>query len=236
MSEKLRLVADGAPVSSRRVSIDIYDEDYYERGAIVGKSGYMNYSWMPELTIRMAHFMIMNLGISRNDRVLDYGCAKGFLVKAFRILGINAEGVDVSRYAIDYVDAAVKQQCRHITGHGDEACFRAEYDLMIAKDVLEHIAEDDLRDLLPTARKSCKKIFAAIPVAADDTCGKFVVPEYDKDVTHVTAKSVQWWWSLFESTGWHIDQFAHTFPGMKQNWTDAFAKGNAFFTISAGNS
>ena len=230
MSEKLRLVAEEGRAPSRRVSIDVYDEDYYERGAIVGKSGYMNYSWMPELTIRMAHFMIMNLGISRNDRVLDYGCAKGFLVKALRILGINAEGVDVSRYAIDFIDAAVKQQCRHITSHAD-----ANYDLMIAKDVLEHIAEDDLRDLLPMARKHCKKMFAAIPVAPDDTCNTFVVPEYNKDITHVTAKSVQWWWSVFEDAGWHVDQFSHTFLGMKQNWTDAFAKGNAFFIISAAN-
>lgn len=33
-------------------------------------------------------------------RVLDVGCAKGFLVKAFREQGIEAWGVDVSEYAL----------------------------------------------------------------------------------------------------------------------------------------
>lgn len=33
-------------------------------------------------------------------RVLDVGCAKGFLVKAFREIGIEAYGVDISSYAI----------------------------------------------------------------------------------------------------------------------------------------
>lgn len=234
MTEKLRLLADVD--RAVRITSDTYDEDYFERGVIVGKSGYMNYSWMPELTIRMAHFLIMNLGISRNDTVLDFGCAKGFLVKALRLLGINAEGVDLSRYAIENVDAAVRNHCRLISGSDDPQCFRSNYDLMIMKDVLEHVPEEDLRILLPLARNHCGRIFAAIPLAADDTSNSFIIPEYNKDVTHVTAKSVNWWWELFESSGWHVDQFSHTFTGMKQNWTDAFSKGNAFFTISVRHS
>jgi ubiquinone/menaquinone biosynthesis C-methylase UbiE len=34
------------------------------------------------------------------ERVLDVGCAKGFLVKAFKDMGIEAWGVDVSEYAL----------------------------------------------------------------------------------------------------------------------------------------
>jgi cyclopropane fatty-acyl-phospholipid synthase-like methyltransferase len=52
----------------------------------------MNYSWMPELTIRMAHHLIQQLPIRSAETVLDYGCAKGFLVRALRILDIDAHG------------------------------------------------------------------------------------------------------------------------------------------------
>lgn len=235
MTEKLFLVSDDEHAARRRALSAEYDEDYYERGVVVGKSGYMNYSWMPELTIRMAHFMIMNLGIDKGHRVLDYGCAKGYLVRALRLLGINAEGVDVSRYAIDNVDGAVKAHCRLIADTADAQCFKGKYDLMIAKDVFEHILEDDLRILLKHAHPNCRRMFVAVPVAADDHCNSFIIPEYNKDITHVTIKSVGWWDRLFEDCGWKIDQFSYSFAGVKENWTGAWADGNAFYCISSRN-
>ena len=78
----------------------MYNRDYYESGIENGISGYRNYRWMPELTIRMAHCLIQDLSIDKSHSVLDYGCAKGFLVKALRLLDIDAFGLDVSEYAI----------------------------------------------------------------------------------------------------------------------------------------
>jgi cyclopropane fatty-acyl-phospholipid synthase-like methyltransferase len=234
MTERLLLAPDDEHVARRRALSVEYDEDYYERGVVVGKSGYMNYSWMPELTIRMAHFLIMSLGISKDDRVLDYGCAKGYLVRALRLLGVNAEGVDVSRYAIDNVDGAVKAHCRLIGDPADAQLFKGDYDMMIAKDVFEHMMEDDLRVLLRHAHSRCKRMFVVVPVAADNNCNTFIVPEYNKDITHITIKSVSWWTKLFEETGWKIDHFSHSFRGVKENWTGVWADGNAFYCISSG--
>jgi len=233
MTEKLFLSPDDEAV--RRLSLYAeYDEDYYERGVMVGKSGYMNYSWMPELTIRMAHFLIVSLGIARNARVLDYGCAKGYLVRAFRLLGVDAEGVDVSRYAIDNVDGTVKAHCRLIVGAADAQCFSGDYDMMIAKDVFEHIEEGELKALLRAALPRCRRMFVAIPVAADDHCNAFIVPEYNKDITHITIKSTDWWTRLFTDAGWAIEHFSHSFPGVKENWTGTWANGNAFYCLSSG--
>ena len=66
---------------------DFYNEDYYENGLALGCSGYSNYRWIPELTIPMAYHIINGLNISENSRILDYGCAKGYLVSAFKLLG-----------------------------------------------------------------------------------------------------------------------------------------------------
>lgn len=78
---------------------NLYDEDYYERGIENGVSCYTNYRWLPELTIPMAATMIEYLGIDMGDRILDFGCAKGYLVKAFRLLHREAYGFDISDYA-----------------------------------------------------------------------------------------------------------------------------------------
>ena len=214
-----------------RVDPATYDEDYFERGPILGISGYQNYSWMPELTIRMAHKLVLELPIRSGESVLDFGCAKGFLVKALRILDVEAMGVDVSEYAIAHADGAVREYCRHITGCQDPALFAGQYDWMLAKDVLEHLVPDDLRTLLDRSRRHVKKVFAAVPLAADDESGKYIVPQYDQDITHRIAKSIGWWTQVFEEQGWRIVRASHEFPGCKENWTRAWRDANGFFIV-----
>jgi SAM-dependent methyltransferase len=212
---------------------DLYDEEYYERGAIRGISGYVNYGWLPELTIRMAHHLISQLGIKRHHKVLDYGCAKGFLVKALRLLDIDAYGVDISEYAIDSRPSDVAQYCAKIEGCDDPACFARTYDWFISKDVFEHIPEASLRDLLENAKSRVKHMFLAIPLGKDGGEAGFLIPEYDRDITHITIKPYAWWKSLFEESGWRIDYASYDFFGIKENWTRVHARGNAFFVLSS---
>ena len=209
-----------------------FDEDYFERGRVKGISGYMNYTWMPELTIRMAYYMISKLPIFEDQKVLDFGCAKGFLVRAFRILDIECYGVDISDYAIKHTDTEVKNYCWKTEGCSDEIIFKKEYDWMIAKDVFEHIPEYELRKLLTGAKQSIKKIFAVIPLGIDDNSDKFIIPDYHNDVTHITIKDIKWWIKLFTSCGWIAEKAEKNFSGVKENWTDIWPEGNAFFVLS----
>jgi len=48
----------------------------------------------------VANDIVLHFGLKPGDRVLDVGCAKGFLVKDLLALGIDAYGVDVSNYAL----------------------------------------------------------------------------------------------------------------------------------------
>ena len=218
------------PISLEMLN-ECYNEDYYERGLVTGRSSYMNYSWMPELTTRMAHFFIVHLPIRKEDVVLDFGCAKGFLVKALRLLDVDAYGVDISEYAISNCDGAVRKFCHRIEGHGDQSLFTRHYDWMIAKDVFEHIPESDLRDLLKFARAKVERLFAVIPLAAEDNSGKYIVPDYDGDITHVIAKTREWWYELFLEMDWFVEDFRFNFPGCKENWTSQFPEGNGFFVL-----
>jgi len=214
------------------ISPSVYNLDYFESGIVTGVSGYMNYSWMPELTLRMVYYMAKELPLEPDQTILDYGCAKGFIVKALRILDFEAYGVDLSDYAITQADGQVRDFCRLITGGDDENLFERRYDWMISKDVFEHIHEPELRTILERATMAVDKIFVVVPVAADDVCNEYIIPEYNRDATHVIAKSIDWWRELFQSSGWKVARMSTEFPGCKENWTSRWKDGNAFFILS----
>lgn len=213
-------------------SIAMYGEDYFERGAVLGISGYVNYSWMPEPTLRMAHFLIQQLGISTNNTVLDYGCAKGYFVKALRTFDINAFGVDISEYAIKACPKEVADYCQVIQGPPDIAHIGRNFDWVVSKDVFEHISEDVLRKLLTTLAIYSENMFLAIPLGRDDNSASFVIPAYNQDVTHITIKPLAWWVDIFEDCGWNVVDTRFKFPGMKENWTRFWEHGNGFFTLA----
>ena len=78
----------------------------------------------------------------RPQRVLDAGCAKGFLVEALRNRGVEAFGVDISEHAISEVHESVRGYCRvgSLTDPIDE-----RYDLITCVEVIEHMPPPDGR-------------------------------------------------------------------------------------------
>lgn len=73
-----------------------YGQMYFDGPREYGYGGYRyDGRWQPVAKDIVEHF-----GLKPGDRVLDVGCAKGFLVKDLLALGIDAYGVDVSEYAM----------------------------------------------------------------------------------------------------------------------------------------
>lgn len=208
-----------------------YDRDYFERGAMLGISGYTNYSWMPEMTLRMAHHLIQQLPIHQSDTVLDFGCAKGFLVQALRILDVEAYGMDVSEYAISEVPRGLESVCRLSKHPSDISAFDKHFNWLLSKDVFEHMTEAELSDLLTAAKKCVSKMFVVVPLGKKDGSG-FIIPQYDQDVTHVTIKPAEWWRNLFSDHGFFVESETYAFKGVKENWVQAHPQGNAFFVLS----
>lgn len=200
-----------------------YDEDYYERGIATGKSCYENYRWIPELTIPMAMTIIDLLRIERGATVLDFGCAKGFLVKALRMLYRDAWGVDCSDYAIGKLDAEVKAFCGPI-----QSLMRHDgFEHIIAKDVLEHIEKGKIHDWLTILREKGKKLLAIIPLGEN---GKYRVPAYEKDVTHRIKENENWWLEAFAKAGWNVEWYGFRVAGIKDNWA-MYERGNGFYVL-----
>ena len=205
----------------------LYDKDYFENGISSGKSCYENYRWLPELTLEMAKSVISYLNLTSQSNVLDYGCSKGYLVKAFRLNSIFAYGCDISEYAIENVDDSVKDYCKLITD-GKLIPFQDnKFDWLISKDVLEHLSEENIDLLLTEAKHNVSKMFHVIPLG--DKNNQFIIPEYHDDPSHITIKNKEWWEEKFNSFGWKLTHFNFNVKGIKDKWYESNSKGNGFF-------
>jgi hypothetical protein len=166
----------------------LFDEDYYLNGLATHKSNYENYHWMPETTTNMAHYLIRHLGIRQNDSILDFGCARGYIVKAMRNLKIQAFGYDVSEWAINNCDEEVKQFVSNTFMN-----VRYAYDFILAKDVFEHIPEIELSKIIPQLLKWVQNsLFITVPLTSFRD-GPYVCPRDEMDATHVIRWTVVDW-------------------------------------------
>ena len=194
---------------------NLFNKDYYEDCVRKHLSGYQEYKWIPTRSIPEAIDIIKTFDF---DTCVDYGCAKGFLVHALRILGKEAYGEDISEYAINNAHPKV---CEFLSLPNTK-----KYDLLIAKDMLEHVEENDLPELLSSFTKKADNLFFVIPLGDNNL---FRIREYEVDITHVTKKDEEWWMEMFAHCGIKITQFSYSLGSIKEKWTEPYPYGNGFF-------
>jgi len=200
------------------LDMHLFTKDYYEDGVRKHISGYENYKWEPTRSIPEA------LDIQKEftfKTCVDYGCAKGFLVNALRIIGIDAYGEDISEYAVENCHLNVRE---YVSLPTDKY-----YDLLICKDVLEHVEEEDLPKVLQFLKKKSNQFFFVVPLGDED---RFRIREYEVDITHVTKKNEEWWIKLFEYQGFELLKFSYSLGSIKQKWIDQYPYVNGFFFLS----
>ncbi|GHV48330.1 hypothetical protein AGMMS49546_38810 [Spirochaetia bacterium] len=198
---------------------NLYNEDYYERGIENNVSCYSNYRWIPELTIPMAARILEYLKIKEDETILDFGCAKGYLVKAFRLLHRNAYGFDISEYAISNAPNDIKDFLYNK--------LIDNYDWIISKDVFEHIPYENISNILQDLRKRCKKMFVVVPLGDGK---KYNIPSYELDKTHIIKENIGWWKSVFTQAGFNITEAEYKIKYIKENWA-SWDNGNGFFVL-----
>ncbi|HUC62280.1 MAG TPA: class I SAM-dependent methyltransferase [Alphaproteobacteria bacterium] len=82
-----------------------YGALYFDGPRTYGYGGYRyDGRWVP-----VAHDIVAHFGLKPGDRILDVGCAKGFLVKDLlkACPGLEAFGLDVSEYALTHCEPEV---------------------------------------------------------------------------------------------------------------------------------
>lgn len=165
-----------------------FGESYFDggEGAVAYSSYTDSWIWPPIVEIL--------LYITETGPVLDWGCAKGYLVQKFVDRGVNAYGVDVSEYAINKAPSwMVGGRVRVIDGI--HTPFEDNYfNTVCSFETMEHIPEDLIPDVIGEMRRVSKKWWiGSIFLDSQGTC---------KDPTHVTVKSRKWWNGVFRRYGW----------------------------------
>lgn len=126
----------------------LYPSDYFDSASAIGYADYARESYRRQ---REAYFLTGWLrGLRPDGRLLEVGCALGFLLAGLRGSGWQLQGVDASAFAAFY--ARTRYDLDVTCATLEEAAFPDEsFDVVIQKDLLEHVA-DPRRHLLETYR------------------------------------------------------------------------------------
>ena len=183
---------------------NIYNEDYFENGTVCGISGYFNYHWMPEMTLRMVHHMIQTLAILESDIVLDFGCAKGYMLYdlAQQLPNITVKGIDVSNWAIENSHPSVSSFLE-VRDAKDLGIFKdKEFDLVVSINTVHNLPLEECKQSLRELERVGKACFV--------TVDSWNTPEEEQkmrdwNLTAQTMMSVGDWKSLFKEVGYSGD-------------------------------
>jgi SAM-dependent methyltransferase/uncharacterized protein YbaR (Trm112 family) len=123
-------------------------------------------------------------------RVLDAGCAFGLLVETLRARGIDAEGIDLSDYAVAQASAAVRP---HLRIGSIVAELDGRYDLIVSIEVLEHMPPADADAAVANlCRHTDDVLFSSSPTDFGEA-------------THVNVRAPESWAELFARQGFIRD-------------------------------
>lgn len=117
-----------------------YDRIYFEKYGGEGYSWANSYPILRPFVAPLLQVMRYQGKAKSSPKVLDVGCAKGYLVKLLRELGIEAWGVDISEYAIANAPSNVKPYLRRINVEEAVLPFQNVFcDLVISTSTFEHL-------------------------------------------------------------------------------------------------
>lgn len=129
---------------------DMIGTDRYTRDATHADEGaYLVWRWLPA------------------TRVLDVGCAFGFHVEALRELGVDAQGVDVSKFAIEHAAAGARGHVQYGNLLYGLPFDDASFDVVCAFETLEHLPPE----AVPAAVAELRRCTSAYVVATIPSFG-----------------------------------------------------------------
>jgi SAM-dependent methyltransferase len=144
---------------------DTYDGGYFgeDRNPVdrMGLSGYERYDRFMSNADVAAYLVWRFLP---GQLTLDAGCAFGFVVEALRELGLDAEGVDVSYFAIDHASRGARGHVRQGSLLDRLPFDDARFDVVTALETLEHLPPDAIPAAIGELRRVTKGyLLATIP-------------------------------------------------------------------------
>jgi|TARA_B110000967_G_C18648988_1_gene442360 ubiquinone/menaquinone biosynthesis C-methylase UbiE len=138
----------------------MYGKEYFDGDREYGYGGYKyDGRWVSVAKDIKKHFELND-----GEKVLDVGCAKGFLVKDFFDLGIQSLGIDISKYAIDNSLLEIKDKL--IIGSADKLPFPDDtFDAVVSINTIHNLDREKCKQAINEMQrvsKNKKKLFIQV--------------------------------------------------------------------------
>lgn len=180
-----------------------FGKDYYDGDRLHGYGGYFYHPrfWQPTVRRFRDYYQL-----PEDARVLDVGCAKGFMLHDFKLLmpNLTIAGVDVSVYAITHALDTVKPHL--CVGNAKNLPYEDNaFDLVIAINSLHNLPLDECREGL----REIQRVARAHAFVTNDAWHTEAERErlMKWNLTAVTYMHVDDWRRLFEEVGYTGDYY-----------------------------
>ena len=140
-----------------------------------------------------------------SGKVLDMGCAFGFLLKRLQNDFVELHGIDISEYAIGKAKKEVPSaKLQKVNIDDNDLPYPDGYfDLITALDMLEHTKSIE-KNLNKIASKIKKGGYLIITVPISDSWAGKIFRFFDKDASHVSVLSRAEIFKMIENSGFKI--------------------------------
>src|SRR3990167_2949315 len=119
-------------------------------------------------------------------KVLDIGCAKGFIVEDLRSMGVDAYGIDISTYAIGQAAEAVKPYLTVADLRTHLSTYQAkEFDFVFSRWTLECLSDAEITEVVKQLNSIAK---TQLHIEREDCRGDY----YNAKTVREWADNFQW--------------------------------------------
>lgn len=180
-----------------------FDVEYFDGDRLTGYGGY-NYNarfWTETVSYFKDFYNLDN-----NSKILDIGCAKGYMMHDLSLLIPDAEikGIDISKYAKDHAIDSMKENI--IVSNANNIPFPDDYfDLVIAINTLHNLPLIDCKQAFREINRVTKKDSFVMNDAWQDEKGKDAMLKWN--LTALTYMSCNEWKKLFDAVEYKGDYF-----------------------------
>jgi ubiquinone/menaquinone biosynthesis C-methylase UbiE len=180
-----------------------FDVEYFDGDRLTGYGGYSYNSRFWKDTV--AH--IKNIyNLDNNSKILDIGCAKGFMMHDLSLILPDAEiiGVDISNYALDNCIESMSKNVSY--ANANNLPFEDDYfDLVISINTLHNLPLIDCKEGLREITRVSKKDSFVMNDAWTSAQGKEAMLKWN--LTALTYMSTNDWLKLFREVDYNGDYF-----------------------------
>lgn len=198
IEERGQLVTDEDRATSRRFGFDYFDGDR--------RHGYGGYSYHPRFWQPTVRRFRDHYGLPDSARILDVGCAKGFMLHDFKELmpRMQIAGVDVSEYALTHAMPDVQPHVARANARDLPFAGRS-FDLVTAINTVHNLPIEECKQALrEIQRVSRGHAFVVVDAWRNDVERERL---FKWVVTCRTAMHVDDWKALFAEVGYTGDYY-----------------------------